>query len=82
MLVVLIFNYLLPINTGKRFGAYLYRCLPRYLLRYLFDKKRGTLFISRSHHQGLVVPVIRNADQLSCAGIEKAIGEYGAKVRI
>ena len=55
--------------------------MPTHLGTYLIIKKVGTLFISRSHHPGLVVPVIRNADQLSCAGIEKAIGEYGAKVR-
>ncbi len=31
--------------------------------------------------QGLVVPVIRNAETLSLAGIEKAIGEYARKAR-
>ncbi|MGB3409017.1 MAG: 2-oxoglutarate dehydrogenase complex dihydrolipoyllysine-residue succinyltransferase [Jannaschia sp.] len=31
--------------------------------------------------QGLVVPVIRDADQMSFAGIEKAIAEMGAKAR-
>ncbi len=31
--------------------------------------------------QGLVVPVLRDADTLSFAGIEKAIGEYGKKAR-
>ncbi|MGB4191580.1 MAG: 2-oxoglutarate dehydrogenase complex dihydrolipoyllysine-residue succinyltransferase [Rickettsiales bacterium] len=31
--------------------------------------------------QGLVVPVLRNAEKLSFAGIEKAIGEYGKKAR-
>jgi 2-oxoglutarate dehydrogenase E2 component (dihydrolipoamide succinyltransferase) len=31
--------------------------------------------------KGLVVPVVRNADQLSLAGIEKTIGEYGKKAR-
>jgi 2-oxoglutarate dehydrogenase E2 component (dihydrolipoamide succinyltransferase) len=31
--------------------------------------------------QGLVVPVIRDADQLSFAGIEKAIAEKGARAR-
>ena len=31
--------------------------------------------------KGLVVPVVRDADQLSIAGIEKAIGELGKKAR-
>ena len=31
--------------------------------------------------QGLVVPVVRNADQLSFAGLEKTIGEFGARAR-
>ena len=31
--------------------------------------------------QGLVVPVVRDADQLSFAGIEKTIGEFGLKAR-
>ncbi len=31
--------------------------------------------------QGLVVPVVRNADQLSFGDIEKAIGAYGKKAR-
>jgi 2-oxoglutarate dehydrogenase E2 component (dihydrolipoamide succinyltransferase) len=31
--------------------------------------------------RGLVVPIIRNADQLSFADIEKKIGEFGAKAR-
>ena len=31
--------------------------------------------------QGLVVPVLRDADVLSFAGIEKAIGEFGKKAR-
>lgn len=31
--------------------------------------------------QGLVVPIIRNAETLSLAGIEKAIGGYAAKAR-
>jgi 2-oxoglutarate dehydrogenase E2 component (dihydrolipoamide succinyltransferase) len=31
--------------------------------------------------KGLVVPVVRNADQLSVAGIEKAIGDFGRKAR-
>jgi len=31
--------------------------------------------------QGLVVPVIRDADRLSLAGLEKAIGEYGKRAR-
>jgi 2-oxoglutarate dehydrogenase E2 component (dihydrolipoamide succinyltransferase) len=31
--------------------------------------------------KGLVVPVVRNADMLSFAGIEKTIADYGAKAR-
>jgi 2-oxoglutarate dehydrogenase E2 component (dihydrolipoamide succinyltransferase) len=31
--------------------------------------------------KGLVVPVVRNADQLSLAGIEKTIADYGRKAR-
>ena len=31
--------------------------------------------------QGLVVPVVRDADQLSLAGVEKAIGDLGKKAR-
>lgn len=31
--------------------------------------------------QGLVVPVLRNAEKLSFAGIEKSIGDYGKKAR-
>ncbi len=31
--------------------------------------------------QGLVVPIIRNAENLSLAGVEKAIGEYARKAR-
>lgn len=31
--------------------------------------------------QGLVVPILRNAEKLSFAGIEKTIGEYGKKAR-
>ncbi|MFV3127543.1 2-oxoglutarate dehydrogenase complex dihydrolipoyllysine-residue succinyltransferase [Niveispirillum sp. KHB5.9] len=31
--------------------------------------------------QGLVVPVVRNADQLSFAGVEKTIGDLGKKAR-
>jgi 2-oxoglutarate dehydrogenase E2 component (dihydrolipoamide succinyltransferase) len=31
--------------------------------------------------RGLVVPIIRDADQLSIAGIEKKIAEYGAKAK-
>ena len=30
---------------------------------------------------GLVVPVLRNADQMSFAGIEKSIGDFGKRVR-
>lgn len=37
--------------------------------------------IAVSSPRGLVVPVIRAADKLSFAGIEKTIGEYGRKAR-
>ncbi len=50
----------------------------------------GTDIIYKNHYdigvavgtdKGLVVPVVRDADQLSLAGIEKAIGEFGRKAR-
>ncbi|ETF00477.1 dihydrolipoamide succinyltransferase [Advenella kashmirensis W13003] len=37
--------------------------------------------IAVSSPRGLVVPIVRNADQLSFAQIEKTIAEYGAKAR-
>lgn len=37
--------------------------------------------IAVSSNRGLVVPILRDADQLDFAGIEKAINEYGAKAR-
>ena len=37
--------------------------------------------VAVSTEKGLMVPIIRNADQLSFAGIEKAIGEYAVKAR-
>jgi len=37
--------------------------------------------IAVSSPRGLVVPVIRDADQLDFAGIEKSISEYGSKAR-
>jgi 2-oxoglutarate dehydrogenase E2 component (dihydrolipoamide succinyltransferase) len=37
--------------------------------------------VAVSTEKGLMVPVIRNADQLCFAGIEKAIGEYAVKAR-
>jgi len=37
--------------------------------------------VAVSAPNGLVVPVIRNAEALSFAGIEKAIGEFGAKAK-
>ena len=39
------------------------------------------LSIAVSAPNGLVVPVVRNADQLSFAGIEKAIGDLGRRAR-
>jgi 2-oxoglutarate dehydrogenase E2 component (dihydrolipoamide succinyltransferase) len=50
----------------------------------------GTDLVYKNHYdigvavgteKGLVVPVLRDADQLSLAGVEKAIGELGAKAR-
>jgi 2-oxoglutarate dehydrogenase E2 component (dihydrolipoamide succinyltransferase) len=50
----------------------------------------GTDLIYKNHYdigvavgteKGLVVPVVRGADQLSLAGVEKAIGELGKKAR-
>ena len=37
--------------------------------------------VAVSAPNGLVVPVVRDADSLSFAGIEKAIGEYGRRAR-
>ncbi|THD35647.1 MAG: 2-oxoglutarate dehydrogenase complex dihydrolipoyllysine-residue succinyltransferase [Sphingomonas sp.] len=37
--------------------------------------------VAVSAPQGLVVPVIRDADQLSVAGIEKAIGDFGKRAK-
>jgi len=37
--------------------------------------------VAVSAPNGLVVPVVRNADQLSFAGIEKAIADYGKRAR-
>lgn len=37
--------------------------------------------IAVSTERGLVVPVVRDADQLSLAGIEKAINDYGTRAR-
>jgi 2-oxoglutarate dehydrogenase E2 component (dihydrolipoamide succinyltransferase) len=37
--------------------------------------------IAVSTERGLVVPVVRDADALSLAGIEKAIGDFGARAR-
>src|SRR5207248_1252399 len=37
--------------------------------------------IAVSTERGLVVPVVRDADHLSLAGIEKAITDFGARAR-
>jgi 2-oxoglutarate dehydrogenase E2 component (dihydrolipoamide succinyltransferase) len=37
--------------------------------------------VAVSTERGLVVPVVRNADQLSLADIEKQIGDFGARAR-
>jgi 2-oxoglutarate dehydrogenase E2 component (dihydrolipoamide succinyltransferase) len=39
------------------------------------------LGIAVSTERGLIVPVLRDADQLDFAGIEKSIGDFGAKAR-
>ena len=50
----------------------------------------GTDLVYKNHYdigvavgtdRGLVVPVVRDADQLSIAGVEKAIGDLGKKAR-
>ncbi len=50
----------------------------------------GTDLVYKNHYdigvavgteKGLVVPVVRDADQLSVAGVEKAIGDLGKKAR-
>ena len=50
----------------------------------------GTDLVFKNHYdigvavgteKGLVVPVVRDADQLSIAGVEKAIGDLGKKAR-
>ena len=37
--------------------------------------------IAASSPRGLVVPVLRDVDQMSFAGVEKSIGEYGQKAK-
>ena len=37
--------------------------------------------IAVSSERGLVVPILRDADQLSLAGVEKAIGDFGARAK-
>ncbi|WP_028081510.1 2-oxoglutarate dehydrogenase complex dihydrolipoyllysine-residue succinyltransferase [Solimonas soli] len=37
--------------------------------------------IAVSSERGLVVPILRDADQLSLAGIEKTIGDFGARAK-
>jgi 2-oxoglutarate dehydrogenase E2 component (dihydrolipoamide succinyltransferase) len=37
--------------------------------------------VAVSTERGLVVPVVRDADQLSLAGVEAAIGDFGARAR-
>ena len=44
-------------------------------------KTHYDLGIAVSSERGLVVPVVKNADQLSLAEIEKAIGDFGARAR-
>lgn len=44
-------------------------------------KTHYDLGIAVSSDRGLVVPVVKNADQLSLAEIEKSIGDFGARAR-
>jgi 2-oxoglutarate dehydrogenase E2 component (dihydrolipoamide succinyltransferase) len=44
-------------------------------------KKYFDISVAVGTEQGLVVPVVRNADQLSFAGIEKTIADLGKKAR-
>ena len=44
-------------------------------------KNHYDIGVAVSSPQGLVVPVVRNADRLGFADIEKQIGNYGAKAR-
>jgi 2-oxoglutarate dehydrogenase E2 component (dihydrolipoamide succinyltransferase) len=44
-------------------------------------KKFYDIGVAVSTEEGLVVPVVRDADKLSFAGIEKEIGELGKKAR-
>ncbi|HEY3697134.1 2-oxoglutarate dehydrogenase complex dihydrolipoyllysine-residue succinyltransferase [Phenylobacterium sp.] len=47
----------------------------------LIYKDHYDIGVAVGSERGLVVPVVRDADQLSLAGIEKAIGELGKKAR-
>ena len=47
----------------------------------VFYKNYYDIGVAVGTPQGLVVPVVRDADQLSFAGIEKTIGELGLKAR-
>jgi len=47
----------------------------------LIIKKYYDIGIAVSTEEGLVVPVVRNADQLGFAGIEQTIGDLGKKAR-
>jgi 2-oxoglutarate dehydrogenase E2 component (dihydrolipoamide succinyltransferase) len=44
-------------------------------------KNHYDIGVAVSSEKGLVVPVVRNADQLTIAGIESAIGELGGKAK-
>lgn len=48
---------------------------------YLVYKNYYDIGVAVGTEQGLVVPVIRNCDKLSFAGVEKEIAEYGKKAR-
>ncbi len=48
---------------------------------YLIYKNYYDIGVAVGTEQGLVVPVLRNCDKLSFAGIEKEIAEYGKKAR-
>jgi 2-oxoglutarate dehydrogenase E2 component (dihydrolipoamide succinyltransferase) len=47
----------------------------------LVYKKYYDIGVAVGTPQGLVVPVVRNADQLSFAGVEKTIGDLGKRAR-
>ena len=49
------------------------------LADYLRDHEQDVAITALGTEKGLVVPVLRDADLLSFAGIEKTIAEYGKR---